>query len=86
VLKRKFVCVQLENRIGLDPIRELGWLSAYIRLLHLLGFLLCDLTEPLALRTDDLAVSITDHLFVILKVKKDISQFCSLILFKRKKT
>ena len=56
-------------RREIDPIREQGWLSAYIRLLHLLRFLLCHLTETFAFRADDLAVAITNHLFLVLKSK-----------------
>ena len=44
----------------------------YDRLLHLLGFLLGDLAEPLALGAHYLALAITDELLVILNREKSL--------------
>ena len=57
---------ELWNR-GLKPKSELRWLSAYVRLFHLLGFFFGHLSEAFALSADNFTVAIANQLFVVLK-------------------
>lgn len=45
-------------------------IDIYIRLLHLLRFLLGDLSEPFSLGAHDLAIPVTNHLLVIAFLKE----------------